>query len=694
MATLLQVRPPQEVDLSARDASEPIVVGANLVGQTIGSYRVMRELGEGGMGCVYLAEHALIGRKAAVKVLNPDISSDPEVVSRFFTEARAVNDIRHPNIVEVTDFGKFGAFYCIVMEYLEGETLAARLGRVRVFDEPGVVRVMKQCTSALGAAHEQGLVHRDIKPENIFLRAHPDYPDFVKLLDFGIAKLLSADETVGHKTKTGSVLGTPSYMSPEQCLGEAALDIRSDVYSLGVVIYQMLTGQLPFTADTLGRLIVCHVNEPPVPPSVINPRVSRAMNDLVLRALAKRPRDRFQSARDMRDALARLLPPSPHTRTPMAGVAIVSDTRFPTRVDGPREAQAMPTPVTVGPGSRPVPDFGSGPVPQFVAGGTSSGSAPIPGSAPVAASGPHAGRPALRHTRPPETDEVAQRLANIVRDRVRGQTVLLPALSGATVRCLELDRQGRLGFAEAAAVIAEVPALRSRIMRLANSAAFPSLMPATTLELAVGRLGAQGLISALMEFAAHDALEEGKHPRVRELMRRIWPHALGVAVMAADLCHTLNEHERAATAYVTGLTHQLGRPIVATLLLDIEQQMQRAGKRAPLTEASLMTAIEACHAVAGAAVARNWGLAQQVVQAIEEATSWNAGHPLSVSNVVRFSAILVNRLGLSFGPRLRGPELERMYGEGRSLLRISDATLGRMSHGFKERITVLAGIRG
>jgi len=696
MATLLQVRPSQDADLSARDASSPIIVGANLVGQTIGSYRVMRELGEGGMGCVYLAEHTLIGRKAAVKVLNPDISSDPEVVSRFFTEARAVNDIRHPNIVEVTDFGKFGAYYCIVMEYLEGETLAARMGRVRLFDEPGVVRIMKQCTSALGAAHEQGLVHRDIKPENIFLRAHPDYPDFVKLLDFGIAKLLTADESVGHKTKTGSVLGTPSYMSPEQCLGEAALDIRSDVYSLGVVIYQMLTGQLPFTADTLGRLIVCHVNELPVPPSVINPSISRAMNDLVLRTLAKRPRDRFQSARDMRDALERLLPPQLRGMSPDSGAVRSGDTRLPTRVDGPpRETQAMPTPVTIGPGARPLPDFGSGPVPQPVWGGTGSDSARAPhvASAPFAASGPHAGSPEPRQAPPPETDEFAQRLANIVRDRIRDQTVELPDLSVPTMRCLELDRRGRLGFADAALVIAEVPALRSRIMRLANSAAFPSLMPATTLELAVGRLGAQGLINALMEFAAHDALE-GKQPRVRELMRRIWPHALGVAVMAADLCHTLNEHEAAAPAYVTGLTHQLGRPIVAALLLDIDQQMQRAGKRPPLAESSLLAAVELCHAAAGAAVAHRWGLAPRVVEAIEDATLWNPRQPLCLSNIVRFSGILVNRLGLSFGQRVKGPELERMFGEGRSLLRLGDATLGRVSHGFKERITVLAGIRG
>jgi serine/threonine protein kinase/HD-like signal output (HDOD) protein len=672
MATLLQVRPPQEaVDLTAREPSTPIIVGAasgNLVGQTIGSYQVTKELGRGGMGCVYLAEHTLIGRKAAVKVLNPDIASDPEVVSRFFTEARAVNDIRHPNIVEVTDFGKFGPYYCIVMEYLEGETLASRLERVRAFDESSVIRILKQCTSALGAAHEQGLVHRDIKPENIFLRAHPDYPDFVKLLDFGIAKLLTADPSVGHHTKTGSVLGTPSYMSPEQCLGEADLDIRSDVYSLGVVIYQMLTGQLPFTADTLGRLIVCHVNEPPVPPSVLNPGLSRAMNDLVLKSLQKRPKDRFQSAREMRVALDRLLPPQLRALTPPSGVPVGGDTRLPTRIESPgrRDAGPMPTPVTIGHGPR-----------QHAAPGT-----PVPGhqSAPVPVP-------------VPSGDDFSQRLTTIVRDRIRDQTIDLPDLSAATIRCLELDRQGRLGFADAANVIGEVPLLRSRVMRLANSAAFPSLMPATTLDLAVGRLGAQGLTNALVEFAARDALE-GRHPRVKELMRRIWPHALGVAVMASDLCHTLGEPEKATHGHLVGLLCQIGRPVVVGLLVDIEQQMQRAGRRPPTSDAVWIATADACHPQAGAAVARHWELPPPVIDAIGAAAAWNPREPLCLSNVVRFATTMVNRLGLSFGQRTNGPELERMFGEGRALLRISDTTLSRISHGFKERIVVLSGIRG
>jgi len=449
-------------------------------------------------------------------------------------------------------------------------------------------------------------------------------------------------------------------------------------------------------ADTLGRLIVCHVSEPPVPPRVINPSISRPMNDLVLRALQKRPKDRFQSARELRDALDRLLPPLLRTPTPHAGVPVGPDTRLPTRIEGAaREAQAMPTPVTMANGARPmtqVGGLGSGPVPSLLSGGTGSGSAPNYGSAPVAGD-PPPNSSGPRYARPQEGDEFAMRLSNIVRERIRAETVELPELSGATMRCLELERRGRLGFAEAAAVIAEVPVLRSRIMRLANSAAFPSLMPATNLELAVSRLGAQGLISALMEFAARDSME-GKTQRVRELMRRIWPHALGVAVMAADLCHTLNEHDTAAPAYVTGLMYQIGRPIVTALLLDIDQQMQRAGKRPPMTDSSLVAAVEACHPMAGAAVARRWELAPPVIEAIEDAAMWNPRQPLCLSNVVRFSAILVNRLGLSFGQRTSGPELERMFGEGRALLRLGDATLARASHGFKERIVVLSNIRG
>jgi serine/threonine-protein kinase len=270
------------------------------------------------MGRVYLAEHVLIGRRAAIKVLAAEIAKNEEVVSRFFTEARAVNDIRHPNIVEVTDFGTVGKIPYIVMELLDGETLEQRLARVQKLDATSAARVVAQVAAAVGAGHEHGMVHRDLKPANIFLRNHPDYPDFVKVLDFGIAKLVAHDRNVQHHTEMGALIGTPAYMSPEQCLGDTHLDHRSDIYSLGVVLFQVLTGRLPFTAETAGRLIMSHVQEVPPSPQAINPSLSAATSAVILRAMAKKPDERFTSMREFRDAV--LLAGGMH-----AGAATVSD---------------------------------------------------------------------------------------------------------------------------------------------------------------------------------------------------------------------------------------------------------------------------------------------------------------------------------------------------------------------------------
>jgi len=686
MATLLQVR--RSGPAPSQGQGDTLVVrGTNLLGRRIGSYTVLGELGQGGMGCVYLAEHSLIGRKAAIKVLNPDIASDPEVVSRFFTEARAVNDIRHPNIVEVTDFGEFDSLHCIVMEFLEGETLAARLTRIRTFDERSVVRIMKQCTSALGAAHERGLVHRDIKPENIFLRSHPDYPDFVKLLDFGIAKLLGAETTVGHHTQTGSVLGTPSYMSPEQCLGEAALDTRSDVYSLGVVIYQMITGLLPFTGDTLGRLIVCHVNEAPVPPRVVNPAISRAMNDLVLRALEKKPKDRFQSARDMRDALERLLAPLARVETPRAGIDTGTTDTGATSAPPRSHRSEHPTQARVLTAARPDP--GSGAVRSV----QSSGSSASGRTTPVTSIDVRPSGPPLAAGDAARGGELTTRLTEIVRGHLLAGQITLPDLPGPTIRCIELARDGRLGFTDAANIISEAPSIRSRIMRLANSGAFPSLMPATTLPMAIGRLGTQGLCDALVELAARETLE-GHQPRVKEAMRRIWPHALGTATLTAELCQVRGRGSHVDNAYLAGLLADVGSPVIGAALVQIEQQMLRAGNRSPIPDPVFLGVMEACGHIAGGMVARRWEMPVEVVEAVESSRGWNAVDPNALSNAVRFAGLFAGRLGLTVGAMYNGPEAERAFGEGRALLKIEELALRRISHGFKERVMVLAGIRG
>ena len=211
----------------------------SLEGRSIGNYVVKAMLGEGGMGAVYLGEHPLIGKKVAIKVLKEELASNEDVVRRFFNEARAVNDIHHQNIVDIVDFGKMknesgNDFVYFIMEFLDGESLAARLRRTGLkFTE--TLHVTEQCCSALAASHAKGIVHRDLKPENIYLCPRGGDKNFVKLLDFGIAKL-TGDQPGSRRTRTGLVMGTPAYMSPEQCEGRGNVDHRADIYALGIVL--------------------------------------------------------------------------------------------------------------------------------------------------------------------------------------------------------------------------------------------------------------------------------------------------------------------------------------------------------------------------------------------------------------------------------------------------------------------------
>ncbi len=640
-----------------------------MIGQTVGSYVITSLLGEGGMGKVYLARHSLIGRKAALKILNPEIAADGEAVSRFFNEARLVNDIRHPNIVEITDFGQFSTFYCIVMELLEGETLAARLGRTRTLDEATTLRIFRQVTSALGAAHDQGMVHRDVKPENIFLRHHPDYPDFVKVLDFGIAKLLGTSSVVGHHTKTGTVIGTPAYMSPEQCLGDASLDLRSDVYSLGVVLYEALTGRPPFIGDTLGRLIVCHVSETPVAPSALNPRVSSGMSAVVMRALAKLPKDRFASMKEMREALeiAPVRPPAVN----VAAVRVRSISR-PIPIDG-RAGGAAPAPPVV-----PPPTAGRA------------------GASPVAVLGT---RRASEEETTADIDAVdvgqeqAVKLVSLVLDRFTSGRVELPDLPDVTARCLELLRRSNLGFTEVARTISQEPALRSRVMRLANSAAFPSLMPATNVDMAVARLGTEGVYDALIEFAARDVLEGRQHPRVKDAFRRIWQQSLGAALVARNVCELADRESDGVFAYLAGLLHNIGKPLVGAVLIEIEQQMIRAGERQPISDPVWLATVEASCRPFGAALVRKWNLAHPIVEAIESSGEFDTTKPRALCNVVRFSVAVAQRLGLTIGSS-NPTHAEDACSRGKALLDIDDRAMRVLGHGLKERAIVLSGIRG
>lgn len=267
---------------------------------TIGPYRIIRKLGEGGMGVVYEAMNDAIERRVAIKVLHPDYSNDRETASRFFDEARAVNRIEHPSLVQISDYGQTpeGTAY-LVMEFLRGESLAQRIHRAHAagkrLDVSEVVRIAWQTADALRAAHEKHIVHRDMKPDNLMIVRDPIAPggERVKILDFGIAKLMKSG---AKRTATSAVIGTPLYMSPEQCRGAGEVDERSDVYSLGVVLYELLAGRCPFNAEGGGEVLGMHLFKEPPPLASFAPAAPTELVALTHRLLLKEKDARPQMA--------------------------------------------------------------------------------------------------------------------------------------------------------------------------------------------------------------------------------------------------------------------------------------------------------------------------------------------------------------------------------------------------------------
>lgn len=267
-------------------------------------YKILRKIGQGGMGVVYEARHMTLNLTVAIKVLHPSEADDPNMLARFRVEAQSAASIKHPNVVDVTDFGLSPdrrPFF--VMEYLPGESLADRLGRLGFFNERMIVEVADRILDGLIGAHRKGIIHRDLKPENVLFSKADDGRETVKILDFGIAKIIGGNVTHPGfsvddrpKTQRGVVLGTPGYMAPEAITGSGKIDARSDLFSLGVILFEMLCGRRPFTGSTPHEIMMATATKPVPRPTSIRREISGAMERLVLTSLAKNPIERFQTA--------------------------------------------------------------------------------------------------------------------------------------------------------------------------------------------------------------------------------------------------------------------------------------------------------------------------------------------------------------------------------------------------------------
>ena len=263
-----------------------------LIGQTIGNYQVQSKLGEGGMGAVYLAVHPLIGKQVALKILHAEFAHNEEITERFLNEARAVNDIGHPNIVDILDYGVIpegrGRLVYFIMEFLGGRSLKKVLRSEAPLPPERALAIGLQIADALAASHRHNIVHRDLKPDNVMLIQRGRQPDFVKVLDFGIAKLTGEKPEGSRRTRTGIVMGTPAYMSPEQCEGKPDnIDHRTDIYALGILLFEMLTGQVPFKGEGYGEVLVQHIMQAPARPSQLTPMIPPHVEAVVLKALEK-----------------------------------------------------------------------------------------------------------------------------------------------------------------------------------------------------------------------------------------------------------------------------------------------------------------------------------------------------------------------------------------------------------------------
>lgn len=376
-------------------------------GTPVGEYVVEDKLGEGAFGKVYRGRQPLIGKAVAIKLLSRKFSADPEMVSRFVAEARAVNQIAHRNIIDIFSFGHLpdGRLY-FVMELLQGRTLDQVLRARGSLSVAEALPILRGLARALDAAHAQGIAHRDLKPANVFITTDDDGQPYPKLLDFGIAKLVRPDANTMHKTRTGAPMGTPYYMSPEQCRGEA-IETRTDAYSFGVMIFQLLTGRLPFSGDSYVEILFKHMTLEPPAPSSVSAAVPPELDGIVLGLMAKTPEARptrlLDAVRALEAAAVALGVSVPRSFSDRPPSSDLSSGDFDPRpaphapaTEGafaetaPSDPEKRPSLDGVGARSDPkarIAALMASPAPRSAGAASAPGSTPLPGAVPSAAGG-------------------------------------------------------------------------------------------------------------------------------------------------------------------------------------------------------------------------------------------------------------------------------------------------------------------
>lgn len=636
-----------------------------MIGNVIGSWRIVAELGEGGAGEVFFAEHQVIGRRAAIKFLRPELSADNGMVSRFISEAKAVNGIRHPNIVDITDFGDYEDRKYLVMELLEGETVAERLERVGSFQQKEAAEVTRQVASALSAAHEFGFVHRDIKPENLFLTNHPDQPHFIKVLDFGIAKLLDSatkkDFATSNHTTMGTFMGTPYYMSPEQCMGKAELDGRADVYSLGIVLYEMVCGNVPFQGDTLGKIILAHNMESPPPPIDLVPDVSEEMNRIILKSLQKKPEDRFETMQGFRDALLEFLQPKaePPPEAP------------PEEAEEEEVSQATVQPKVIKFPSQLASPVAPSSTAQEAEGATGAEEEEV------------ASEEEVEQIVQARSERVAGTLTQIIVKRIRANSLTLPAMPDVVVKGLEELNNPNHNFQALAAILGRDPLITSQVLRLANSVAFATLDKARTLDQAISRVGDRHIKSLLFKLSARKVFES-KNSKIREALSGIWDHSLATGILCRELYIASEQHQAPDMAYLAGLLHDTGKPITAGILLEAERQLIK--KESDFLDYDMwMRVIAESHLEVGIAVAKAWLMPEEVVDAIANCQEFDFEDSRRLANVVCFANTLA-KLNATYPGTVDLEHLHTLKQKGCELFELSEEVVDDLVEALPEQM--------